>query len=898
MDRLKAIRLQVLHTLETAASRGGRWLFLLWGWIFARNLLESLLEAPRVMGFDWRGEISFGMVFLHFPLFYIALFLGLVLMLHLLLRRPIERVAAVVASGFAVILSVPLIDGLLFPGRGADLSYMPGLGSVLWDFWNPSASLEAVSPGQRFEIVFAMHLVGAYCVVATRRHLVGLLLGLVAGAFLFLWSAFLGAWPALVAKLVGTGGSIDPAYLELVRGPGLIASESRRHALLFVPWVLGGGLLFLWRRYPLGFGYVTRHLMWSRLAHYSGMAPAGFVLGWIVYHRFGGIHPLTVVDYLAAGTTWAAMAAAYVAAWAWNVHHDRAGDELNAADTAGPTAGPGAGPGAGRGAGSAPGAGPGPGGMPVRDDRLGWAAAGVALVLALVVSYHVFLLLIACVFLAWAYSVPPLRLKRWPLLATGTLATLTVLSLASGFALFGQEMTLHVLPSRVAWMLWVGVTLGFTAKDLKDARGDRAAGTVTLATLLPDRAARWVTALLVVAGYAAAIWFLRAGLVYTLVAVVWAGVGALLVLRVRRPDTALLWLFLIFAVFALVWVARQPGLILGAEPGMPQAHARLRSSEEILRRYRLAEEKSYPGLGFTAQIDPIALERGLRQARDAVARETDGTERIEWDLLLACAYGPLPAPSQRDLRQRGELARNRQLELTSRRPLHAAYYSAGLQALHRLGASQAGVELCSAALSRGVRPGDFVRHRAALRLHAGEAAAAARDVASAYAYGQERAQVWLLAGDYNKQSGRWDEAGPAYERALGLEPDLADAHAGLGEVAHARGDLKRARMAFEQAHRFSPGDPWIANNLGVVLRDLGHLDLARTILLRARQIAPAMFEPLFNLGLVEERAGHIEEARGWYRRAAEVRPGFPPVLEAVERLGPTGSSRDPDSGSR
>lgn len=876
MGRVNAIRLQVLHGLETAASRGGRWLFLLWGFIFARNLLESLLEAPRVMGFDWRGEISFGMVFLHFPLFYLALFLGLVLVLHFLLRRPIERVAGVVASGFVVILSVPLIDGLLFPGRGADLSYMPGFGSVLWDFWNPSASLEAVSPGQRFEIVFAMHLAGAYCVVATGRHLTGLLLGLAAGGFLFLWSAFLGAWPAIVAKVVGTGATgVDPAYLELVRGPGLIASESRRHALLFVPWVLAGGLLFVWRLDRRRFLQLTRGLLGSRLLHYSGMAPAGFVLGWIVYHRFAGTQPLTVVDYLAAGTTWAAMVAAYVAAWGWNARYDHTGDRINAAGTSG---------------GAAP--------SDLRQDGecLGWAAAVVAVALALVVSYHVFLLVVSCIFLAWAYSVPPLRLKRWPLLATGTLATLSVLSLAAGFALFGQEMTLHVLPPRVAWMLWVGVTLGFTAKDLKDVRGDRAEGTVTLATLLPARAARWVTAVLVGAGYGAAAWLLAAGPVYTLVALVWATAGAVLVLRLRRPDTVLLWLFLVFAIWTLAWIARRPDTLLDPEPGLLAAHADLRAKEEVLREYRLAEEGSYPLGTWTAAPRADPLERGLAALRDEMARSSDWGERIQWDLLVASAYVSRPESAQGGRRQPLEGIQSRIEQLVTLRPWHASYYNAGLLALHRVGAPQAGLALCSRALGHGVRAGDFARHRAALRLQRGQATSAAGaeavagDLASAYRRGQERAQVWLLTGDYHQQRGASGAAAEAYQQALSLDPTLADAQAGLGGVAHAQGNLKQALAAFQRAHDLAPGDPWIANNLGVVFRDLGRLDEARAHLLQAHRIAPGMFEPIFNLGMVEERAGRPIEARHWYQRAAELRPGFPPVLDALERLGLPASS--------
>ena len=99
------------------------------------------------------------------------------------------------------------------------------------------------------------------------------------------------------------------------------------------------------------------------------------------------------------------MTAAYLAAWAWNAHWDRLADELNAtkADDRAST--------------------------PMDLLALGRASAIVAAMLALITSYQVLLLVGACLVLAWAYSAPPLRWKRWPGLATATLGLLSVLSL-------------------------------------------------------------------------------------------------------------------------------------------------------------------------------------------------------------------------------------------------------------------------------------------------------------------------------------------------------------------------------------------------------------------------------------------------------------------------------------
>ncbi len=910
-SRLGASRPDWLESLETAAPSLGRWLFLLWSWIFARNLLESLLAPPRVLGFDWRGEISFGMVFLHFPLFYFVLFLGLVLLLHLLLRRPIERVASAVAIGFGVILVPPIVDGLLYPGRGVDLGYMMGFGGVLWEFWHPTATLAAVSAGQRIEIVLAMLMVLGYGLVAgragrecaagpaaaraaTRRRsaAVGLALGLLAAVGLFLWSAFLGAWPSLLAKMTcgAQSGGYAERYLELVRGPGLIANESRRHALLFVPWALVGWLLLLQRWRPRHWSWAIRRLRWSRLIHYTGMVPGGFLLGWVIYSRHMSTPQLGPTDGLAAASAWLAMVGAYLAAWAWNAHYDREGDRLNAAGTKATEAN--------RCAAQEDG----PGEVECDLEKIAWAAAAAAAVVALMVSYQVFLLVGACLILAWAYSVPPLRLKRWPLISSGTLALLSVLSLATGFALFAQEMTLHVIPSRVVLMLGVGITLGFTAKDLKDVRGDRATGVVTIATLLPARVARLVTAILVAIGYAAAVFFGKLGVVHGCAAAVAATLSVVLMVRLKRPDTALLVIFMLFAAFSLLLIAREPESVMpeGAE-SLAAAHAVLRENEDVLRRWRLLREGAWPASpapDWPSAVAALGRIRGSvaaaagRSAAESVADghaaggrcaggrgagcQADWGERLAWNRALAAGYGTAAAEEAWDL--------------ISYRPLDARHHSAVLQAAIRTGEIDRGIAICDRTLEKGIRPGDFARHRAALMMSRGSALTArqwdliARDLAAAHAWGQEPTQVWLLSGDYHRMLGRDRDAREAYDRALLRDPTLADAYAGLGEVSYAAGDLDGAVEQFLHAYARAPEDPWILNNLGVVLRDRGDLETAREMFTRAHALDPSLFEPLYNLGDLAERRGRREEARGWYQQAATLRPVFGPVLEALRRV--------------
>lgn len=878
-----------LTKLETAASTGARWFVLLLGWILARNLLESVLEPPRVLGFDWRGEISFGMFFLHFPLFYLVLFLGLALWIHALTRRSISKLSGAISVGFGVLLVAPLVDALLFPGRGADLRYLMGFGDVLWRFWDPTAAVAAVSPGQRLEILLAMAGVAGYVIWIGRtdRWGAGRVWGsaFAAAAGLFLWSAFLGAWPSLFAKLT-TGGGYEEAYSSLYRGAGLIDSESRRHALVLVPLALICGALFLWRLAPKRYDAFARHLSWSRLLHYTGMVPVGALLAWSIYRDLMPSLTISAIDGLALLTAWAAMLAAYLAALAWNARFDRAADAINSPER--PWV-------------SAP---EGPDDPPAFGDlfleRTARGSALVAVFLAVSVGYPALLLVLACLFLGWLYSAPPLRTKRVPLLATFTLALLTVLSLATGFSLVTREMTLQVMPRPLIWILLLGVTLGFAAKDIKDAKGDRATGVTTWATLLGDRSARILIAALIGLSYLAAPLLLPVGAVLWVAAGIAAVMSIALTLRMAKPDTILLLLFLLFGLFLLALLVRDPGALRQEQDfERSRAGVSLLGIEQDLRLMRRADE----GLLLPVAEDARRTEQLGRRLGDC-RRGLDAHlgERIDEATLQFAAWGGGDSGGEP-----GAIAER----LCDRRPLYSAYRDLAVRTAVRRQDWARAEALASEALALGVRPGDHVRHRAGVRLkriaadsqpgdrgargaggdhsksgnRVGALQAAAADLRAAFRWGTERPKVCVLWGDYFRLSGDLESAQRAFEEAVSLDPLLPDAYSGLGEVRYERGDLAGAQRTLERAATISPRDPWILNNLGVVRRDRGDLDSAERCFGDAHTIAPRMFEPIFNLGLTAERRGCVSEARRWFREAARIRPGFRPVDEAIRRIG-------------
>jgi len=99
------------------------------------------------------------------------------------------------------------------------------------------------------------------------------------------------------------------------------------------------------------------------------------------------------------------------------------------------------------------------------------------------------------------------------------------------------------------------------------------------------------------------------------------------------------------------------------------------------------------------------------------------------------------------------------------------------------------------------------------------------------------------------------EARAAYERALAIDPDHADAHVNLGCLEHEAGRLAEAERHYRAALALRPDDATAAFDLGVVLEDLGRLEEARAAYERALAADPGSADAHYNLARLHDRLG-------------------------------------------
>lgn len=133
-------------------------------------------------------------------------------------------------------------------------------------------------------------------------------------------------------------------------------------------------------------------------------------------------------------------------------------------------------------------------------------------------------------------------------------------------------------------------------------------------------------------------------------------------------------------------------------------------------------------------------------------------------------------------------------------------------------------------------------------------------------------------------AGKPDEARPAFERALELEPANAQAAFNLALLLGEAGDLPGAIAAFEKAVAADEGYGRAWYNLGLARSQNGDLPKALEALDRAAKTSPGSADPDYAAATIYLRQGRADEARAAIRRALRQNPAHTPSLQLQRRL--------------
>ncbi len=146
--------------------------------------------------------------------------------------------------------------------------------------------------------------------------------------------------------------------------------------------------------------------------------------------------------------------------------------------------------------------------------------------------------------------------------------------------------------------------------------------------------------------------------------------------------------------------------------------------------------------------------------------------------------------------------------------------------------------------------------------------------AAAYA-GLADAHAVLVNWGYAPKTGALNEARNAAEKAIALDPNLAEAHASLGLVLmEERDDLESGEKAFRKAIELNPSYAPAHHWLALVLHSTGRTEEALQEIMKAHQLDPLSPTIATVAGDYLYRAGRYDEAIAQWRRALEIAPDF------------------------
>jgi TolB-like protein len=146
------------------------------------------------------------------------------------------------------------------------------------------------------------------------------------------------------------------------------------------------------------------------------------------------------------------------------------------------------------------------------------------------------------------------------------------------------------------------------------------------------------------------------------------------------------------------------------------------------------------------------------------------------------------------------------------------------------------------------------------------------DYALAYA---ERSEAWAWIGDLSseKKKEAWKAAGSDAEKAVAVDPNLAEAHAALGWVrffiewkfAEGLAELRRAQQ-------LSPWNPTASDLLARVVVYFGQFEEAEKLARQSIELDPLAYQARISLARVLFTEGKLDETEAAARKAAELQP--------------------------
>lgn len=447
--------------------------------IISLRVLEEVFLAS--VGGTAEGVI---IVFSYNFFFFALLYLLIWVFLSFFLKIELKKLSGVILWAFWLVLLPPILD------------MMKTGGSVFWSFYSLNGLTDLwmqfitvfghlpsgiVYYGTKIVFIITIMLAGGFIFVKTKSFLKTLIGSVAVYMIVFIMGTF-PSWVAMIyyffegSKKIAEIGSIDifqffsfPYKILGANGYNIkYAFTTNLNMVYFLALLSVLGAMF-WFSNRKGAIAAMKNFRPAQLVYHAGLFLAGMGLGLLAYPQ--NIQ-LNLFASLAVIIVMASIMFAWKASVIVNDLYDVNIDRLTNCD------------------------------RPLQKNvftqkeyvSLGIVFFGLSLLGGLVISIKFSLLLFIYQIIAWFYSAPPYRLKRFPIIATLFSSLASILVLIIGFSLFSGEDNMKFFPWKIFGLLLIGLTLSLPIKDFKDIEGDRKDGVWTIPVIFGEGVGRLIVA--------------------------------------------------------------------------------------------------------------------------------------------------------------------------------------------------------------------------------------------------------------------------------------------------------------------------------------------------------------------------------------------------------------------
>ena len=460
---------KILSTIENTPQT-------LLGFLGAFSMLIVLrLIVEGALGlFELKSFQGLFVEFSHTFLFFLFAFILFLPLLSFLTKESIERTVNVLLFGFFIILTPPIVDTLLFGQNGFWSFYeFDGLfGLILryFTFFGDTPSI-GITTGVRLEVF----LVTLGSIVLIYHKTRSLLRSLGGGVLMYSLFFILGTFPSWITIVLGvfSPGILEVTEISVARlflTPENILSQQLLdiRSILGIKMSLWYALLALLSISLLFWYHRKEH--WLALYHNARFPQVFYHAGLVCVGALLAIHyedlslPSGHFSYLAFFILILSAVFAWLTSIVVNDFYDTVIDTKT---------------------------------NPKRPlitgviDIMSYRDYGIlffltSILFAGLVNTQALLLVISYQVCAWVYSVPPFRLKRFPIIATIFAASASMLLLVAGYLSVSEAHSLNLMPNHLLLYLLFFLTLMLPLKDFKDITGDKADSVYTVPIILGE----------------------------------------------------------------------------------------------------------------------------------------------------------------------------------------------------------------------------------------------------------------------------------------------------------------------------------------------------------------------------------------------------------------------------